>query len=240
MKTATQISLLLATVLLISCRKEPASGETAEVESVLLSPREGERWVYQVEVALDPTAQIPSEIIDVGSEGATTSYQKERRYLGLKPLQATEDEEAHCFEIMKADRVEELEFSVIDKEGVSTRGWQKAGKDRILMEAVLLVPANQVPGTVWSKSLPNPNDPGGAPMFYRQFQYFGLEELMVMGQSRKAHRVKVFGKTGPVELQRDYWFVNHLGFVKERKSYFSQQKRLAFIEEVLIEHHVPE
>ena len=240
MKTATQISLLLATFLLTACREDPGPETQAGIEPILLSPSEGERWVYKVEVSLDPTAQIPSGVIDAGPEGSETTYQKERRYLGLKPLKANSDEQAHCFEISKDRRVQELEFSLIDERGISTRAWQEAGKERILMEAVLLVPTSEVPGSVWSMSLPDPNDPGGAPMFYRQFQYYGLEEILVMGQSQKAHRIKVFGKTGPVELQRDFWFVNQLGFVKERKSYYSEKTRLALIEEVLIEHYLPE
>lgn len=242
MKTAFQMSLLLATVLFTACREESKSEPSKKptIAQVRFSPAEGERWVYKVEVGLDPGAQIPAGIADVGPEGVSSDYRKERVYLGLKPVEAESKEMAHCFEVFKGGRKQELEFSLINEEGILTRAWQEAGKERILMPPVLLVPAKLSPGSIWEMNLPNPNDPGGVPMFYRQFRYFGLEEIQVMGQSRHAHRVKIFGKTGQLELQRDFWFVDQLGIVKERKAYYAQEKRLVLVEETLIEHRVPE
>lgn len=241
MKTAFQCLFLLATALLLACREEPEADIPAQtsIAQVRFTPQEGERWVYQVEVNLDPGARIAAEIVEAGPEGASSKYQKERVYLGQMPVAEGTEEKAHCFEITKGGKKEELEFLLISEEGLLTRAWQPAGGERILMDPVLLVPAQLPPGSIWSMNLPNPNDPGGPPMFYRQFRYFGMEEVQVMGQSRQAHRVKIFGKTGGLELQRDFWFVDQLGIVKERKAYYAQEKRLALVEEFLLEHESP-
>ncbi len=241
MKTAFPIALLLATVLLTACREEPEpeAEETPAISRVRFTPTEGERWIYKVEVSLDPEARVPTGLVG-GAEGASSDYLKERVYLGLKPIEAGSDELAHCFEVSKGGRKEELEFSLITEEGILTRAWQEAGKERILMPPVLMVPAKLDPGSLWDMNLPNPNDPGGPPMFYRQFRYFGMEDVLVLGQNQKAHRVKVFGKTGQLELQRDFWFVDQLGIVKERKAYYAQKKRLALVEETLTKHDKPE
>lgn len=236
MKTAFLISLLLATVLLAACREEPEPDKKPAIDQVRFSPKEGERWIYKVEVSLDPSARIPTGLIDGGEEGPSSTYVKERVYLGQRIVEAGKTEKAHCFEILKDGRKRELEFSIINEDGILTRAWQEAGKERFVMDPVLLVPAQLVPGSVWSMSLPNPNDPGGPPMFSRQFQYFGIEELLVMGQPKKAHRVKVYGRTGPLNLQRDYWFVDQLGLVKERKAYYSDEARVALVEETLSKH----
>lgn len=242
MKTAFPISLLLATVLFTACRDQaeirPEGGPANS--QIRFNPIKGERWVYKVEVNLDPEAQVPAGVLEEGPEGVTSDYQKERVYLGLQPVQADSEEMAHCFEVLKGGRRAELEFSLINEEGILTRAWQEAGKERILMPPILMVPANLAPGSIWNMSLPNPNDPGGTPMFFRQFRYFGIEDLLVLGQKRQAHRVKVFGKTGQLELQRDFWFVEQLGIVKERKAYYAQEKRLVLVEETLTEHRKPE
>lgn len=234
------MSLLLTTLFFVACRDKPEAKKEASIDQVRFSPEEGEKWIYKVEVSLDPSAHVPSGLIEAGPEGSESSYQKERVYLGQRPVEAGSKEMTYCFEISKKNQKQEREFSLINSEGILSRAWQEVGKERIIMDPILLVPAKLVPGAVWDASLPNPNDPGGAPMFYRRFQYYGIEEIQVLGQSQRAHRVKVYGKTGPLELQRDYWFVDQLGFVKERKAYYSQEKRLALVEETLVKHERPE
>ena len=239
MKTVFQMSLLFATLLLTACREESESLKEIPVDQVRFSPEVGEKWVYKVEVSLDPTARVPSGLIEAGPEGSETTYQKERVYLGQLPVEEGSEEMTYGFEVSKNGRKQEREFCLVTEEGIFSRAWQEAGKERIIMDPILLIPAEKVPGSVWDASLPNPNDPGGPPMFYRRFNYYGIEEIQVMGQSRKAHRVKVYGKTGPLKLQRDFWFVDQLGWVKERKAYYSDESRLALIEETLVEHIVP-
>ncbi|MGJ8725906.1 MAG: hypothetical protein ACSHYB_15230 [Roseibacillus sp.] len=240
MKTAFHMSLLLTALFFAACREKTESPKESSIDQVRFTPQEGEKWVYKVEISLDPTARVPSGVIDAGPEGSESTYQKERVYLGQRPVKEGSKEMAHCFEISKNGRKQEQEFSLINGEGILSRAWQEAGKERIIMDPILLVPAKKVPGAVWDASLPNPNDPGGPPMFYRRFHYYGIEEIQVMGQPRRAHRVKVLGKTGPLQLQRDFWFVDQLGFVKERKAYYSEESRLALVEESLVEHVRPE
>lgn len=241
MKTAIQILLLLAAILITSlttsCREEE-SGDDGKVDRLRFNPVEGESWVYDVEVTLDPSARNLKGSIDIGPEGGNSRYEKVRHYLGLKPVADGSEELAHCFEVSKEGKVQEREFSQMTDRGIVTRAWQEAGKERLIMdEPILLVPAKKVPGSLWSRRVPNPNDPAGPPMFSRQFQYFGLEEILVLGEKRNAHRVKVVGITGQLELQRDFWFVNQIGFVKERKAYYSQKKRLILVEETLVSHN---
>ncbi|MFC0017611.1 hypothetical protein [Roseibacillus persicicus] len=252
MKTLVATALFLTLFLNSACREKSGEKEGAAkmgVAQVRFSPAEGETWTYKAEVKLDPSARFPAGLIDTGPEGSASTFQKTRRYLGLMPVTADSDEKAHCFEISKDGRVEEREFSIFNEEGILARAWQKAGGERMVIEPTVLVPAQEPPGSVWSREVPDPNNPSGSPMFSRQFQYFGKEQLQVMGQSQTAHRVKISGKTGPLHLQRDLWFVDNLGFVKERKAYYliiesdaeaSSNKRIALIEEILVQHEIPE
>ena len=240
MKTAFQMSLLFATLLLTACQDESPAEMEVSADQVRFSPQVGEKWTYKVEVSLDPAARVPAGLIEAGPEGSETSYQKERVYLGQVPLEKGSKEMTYGFEVSKNGRKYEREFCLVNEQGILSRAWQEAGKERIIMDPILLVPAEKVPGSVWDAGLPNPNDPGGPPMFYRRFHYYGIEEIQVLGQTQQAHRVKVYGKTGPIQLQRDYWFVDQLGFVKERKAYYSDESRLALIEETLVKHVRPE
>ena len=240
MKTVLQLSLLLTTFFCASCEETSDSQKKQSIDQLRFSPQVGEKWVYKVEVSYDTKERLPLGLIEAGPEGGESSFLKESVYLGQRPLMAESKELTYCFEVSKNGRKEELEFSLITGDGIFSRAWQKAGKERIIVDPVLLVPAKKPPGSVWEASLPNPNDPGGPPMFYRRFYYYGTEEVQVMGQTLRAHRVKVHGKTGPLQLQRDYWFVDQLGFVKERKAYYSDEKRLALIEETLVEHVRPD
>ena len=240
MKTVCQMLLLFTALLSTACQEESEAMKEAPVDQVRFSPQVGEKWIYKVRVSLDPTAQLPSSLIEAGPEGTETTFEKERVYLGQLPVEEGSEETAYCFEVSKNGRKHEREFCLVNEEGIFSRAWQEADKERIVMDPILLVPAEKVPGAVWDAALPNPNDPGGPPMFYRRFHYFGIEEIQVMGQAREAHRVKVYGKTGPIKLQRDYWFVDQLGFVKERKAYYSDDRRLSLIEETLVDHVLPE
>lgn len=248
MKTALKTAFLLLLLLSPACRKQEEPKKKA-IDQVRFAPVEGETWTYKVDVQLDPSARLPAGLIDTGAEGSDSTYQKVRRYLGLLPVTAGSEEMAHCFEVSKDNRVEEREFSLFTEKGILARAWQKSGGERMVFEPTVLVPAQEPPGAVWSLSVVDPNNPSGSAMFARQFQYFGKEELLVMGQKLSAHRVKSSGKTGPLHLQRDFWFVDMLGFVKERKAYYliiesdteeNSSRRIALIEEVLVDHQVPE
>lgn len=240
MKTAYPF-LLLAIFLITACEKEENAPVELKGPGLILNLVEGEIWTYQVDVTLDPSARNASGQLKAGSEGVVSSYEKVRRYLGLKPIEADSEELAHCFEVSEGGKVKELEFCLIDERGVLAVASQKNGEQRFIMaEPFPMIPVDKVPGSAWSFSLPDTNDPGGAPMISRDFQYFGEEELTVLGEVRKAHRIRLIGKTGKTgQFQRDYWFVNQLGFVKERKSRFVQGKRLALFEESLISHERP-
>ncbi len=239
MKTAPWLALLLVPCLLMACRDQAKKEEEKDSLSgqVRFSPEEGERWVYQVEVRLDPDARTTKGVVESGPEGAVSDYLKERVCLGLKQVVDGSSELAHCFQVSEGGNVRQLEFILIDDKGISTRAWQESGRERILMNPIVLIPSQEPPGATWAMSLPNPNDPGGDPMFSRQFRYFGLEKLQVLGEDRSAHRVKVVGRTGALLLQRDFWFVDQLGIVKERKAYYSEEKRVALVEEELTEYH---
>ena len=241
MKTAFKMLLLALPLLVIACKEETDPQDQAKIERLRFSPVENERWVYKVAVTLDPSARNEDGKIESGSEGVTSSYEKVRRYLGAKPVQEGSEVLADCFEVSKAGKVEELEFNQMTEEGLVTLAWQEKGGERlVLAEPVLVFPAKKVPGSLWALSQPNPNDPDGHPMFSRQFQYFGIEEVEVMGDTRKAHRVKIVGRTGQFGIQRDLWFVNQLGIVKERVARYGGKKRLALFEEVLVAHERPE
>lgn len=239
MKTLCRWILLFSGVaLLAGCQKKRPS-ETV-VEERVFTPKVGESWTYQVDVILDPTADLPEGIIERGPEGVLTRYSKQRFYRGLKEMD-DKGEMTHCFEVFKDGLLFETEFSLFNDEGIFSRGWKKSDESLIVMAPpVLLVPSKFQPGVTWTMSLPNPNDPSGPPMFHRQFQYFGEETITIMNQSMVAHRVKVFGKTGPVELQRDFWFSDRIGFLKERRAYYIPSKRIALFDEELVEHEVPE
>ena len=241
MKAFIKISLLLSLALIASsCRNTEQATKPEVLDRVRLSPVEGETWVYQVKVTLDSTdAQVPKSLLKFGPEGIKTSYEKRRRYLGLRaPREGAE--KVYCFEITEDGKVTELEYTFQTEEGIFTRGSQKVGQTLMLMEPpVLIIPAQRLPGEGWQMGLPNPNDPTGPPMVFRRFSYFGVEELPVMNDVSAAHRVRILGKTGPIELQRDLYYSNKVGFVQDRRAYFSPEQRLALIEETLVEHIVP-
>ncbi len=230
----------LAFPLLISCEKKKEQSEEGNLEELIFNPVVGESWKFEGTITLDPSARNLEGLLAEGNEGSSNTYQKERRYLGLKPLEDGSEKMAHNFEIRENNKVKSLEFGIVNQQGIMTLGGQEAGKERLLLaEPILLIPADDVPGSIWSISVPNPNDLDGDPMFARQFRYFGTEQIEILGQVRKAYRVKSFGRTGDLKLQRDFWFVSNLGFVKERKAYYAQKKRLALIEEILVAHDVP-
>lgn len=212
------------------------------IESALvLAPVVGETWTYQATVKLDGGAQGFESVLEPGSDGGfRSSYEKERRFVGMEAPQEGA-EPAFCFEIILNDKPAEREYSLITEEGIFSRGSQKSGQALMFFDPpILLIPAKLLPGEGWEMGLPNPNDPSGPPMVSRRFSYFGIEKLEVMGREEEAHRVKIHGKTGPIEIQRDLWYSNTLGFIKDRKSYYLPDRRLALIEENLIEHKVPE
>lgn len=208
---------------------------------VSLSPVVGETWVYDATVKLDSGAKGFENVLEEGPDGEfRTFYQKSRRFLGMKtPKEGVEP--AYCFEVSQNEEPTEREYSVVTEEGIFSRGSQKTGQALMYFEPpILMIPAKRLPGEGWQMELPNPNDPSGPPMVFRRFSYFGVEKIQIMGSEEEAHRVKIYGKTGPLEIQRDIWYSNRLGFVKDRKAYFLPDRRLALIEEILVEHQVPE
>lgn len=228
---------LLLSILLPSCRERVAP-ET-QSENVRFAPVVGESWTYEVTVRLSPGAQLPEGSAQAGPEGSVTKSHKIRRYVG-EQVPEENFTKAHTFEVYQEGELSETEFSLFTPEGIFTSGSRKEGQAALLLDPpVLLVPENLPLSAVWDLALPNPNDPSGPPMIQRKFQYRGLEPLQVMGEKKMAHHVKVVGTTGPVQLQRDFWFVNSIGFVKERRGYYANGKRLALMEEVLIEHEIP-
>lgn len=229
---------LLFVMLLVGCERKVE--ETGGEEILRFKPEVGEEWVYEVRVTLDPSAQVPEGVVVMGTEGVKTSFRKTRRYLGMREPEEGVGE-YHCFEVLKDGELSETEYALISEDGVFTKGVKEEGAELILMATpVKIVPTDVAPGEGWSLSLPDPNNPGGDPMMFRQFRYFGKETIVVLGKERKARRVQVEGRTGPLILQRDYWFVDGIGFVRERRSYYLPSKRVALMEEELVSHVQPE
>lgn len=235
--------MALAYVIIKNSRpsEEPAPAPVDPPVAVTLAPVVGETWIYDATVKLDSGAKGFENVLQEGPDGEfRTYYQKGRRFLGMQaPKEGVEP--AFCFEVTQNQEPIEREYCFITEEGIFSRGSRKIGQALMYFEPpILMIPAQRLPGEGWQMELPNPNDPSGPPMVFRRFSYFGLEKIEVMGREEEAHRVKIYGKTGPLEIQRDIWYSNRLGFVKDRKAYFLPDRRLALIEEILVEHNLPE
>jgi hypothetical protein len=229
---------LAALVVFSSCQKEKAQVET-QSKRIYFEPEVGESWRYEVTVRLDPAVNLPAGVVEIGPEGSRTEFAKERRYLG-KQIPAEGYGKAHAFAIFKEGKQVETEFSLFTEEGIMARGTKKTDEAAFILDPpVLVVPEKLELSASWPLELPNPNDPTGPPMVSRQFQYLGTETIQILGGRQEAYHVKVFGKTGPVQMQRDYWFVNQIGFVKERRAYYLGGQRVALLEEELVEHNQP-
>jgi hypothetical protein len=238
MNASPTLLALLSLAAFSSCQKEEIPAETRS-ERIYFDPEVGETWRYEVTVRLDPGVSLPEGIVETGPEGSRTEFTKESRYLGER-VPAEGYAEAHAFAIFKEGQRIQTEFSLFTEEGILTRGVKKTDEPAFVLDPpVLLVPEKLELAAVWPLELPNPNDPTGPPMVSRQFQYLGKEAIQTLGGRQEAHHVKVLGKTGPVRMQRDYWFVNRIGFVRERRAYYLDDRRVALLEEELVEHLQP-
>lgn len=232
------LPVLLLAFLSPSCRKEESLPQT-QSQNLRFNPVVGESWTYEVTVRLAPGAQLPTGSEPAGPEGVVTKFTKIRRYVG-EGVPTPDFEKAHTFEIYRDGELSEIEYSLFTPEGIFARGSKATGQSAFLLEPpVLLIPEDLAISSVWEVSLPNTNNPSGPPMVQRKFQYRGVGPIQVMGEGVQAHHVKVIGKTGPLQMQRDFWFVNSLGFVKERRSYYLDGKRVSLMEEVLTDHELP-
>ncbi|MEM9081394.1 MAG: hypothetical protein AAGC74_11955 [Verrucomicrobiota bacterium] len=231
--------MVLGAFWVVSCEKPEVVQVEDGLPPLVFAPVVGEEWEFEVTVSLDPEAEISKDLVVSGPEGPRTTYKKLRRYVGRK-----EPEKGkgfyHCFEVYKEGELAEYEFMELNRLGIHARGWQQAGQSLILMNSpAMVVPSLEDAGAVWSLSLPNPNNPSGPPMMFREFRYFGIEPVEVGKEFLQGRRVQVQGQTGPLSLQRDYWFVDNLGYVKERKAYYLPSKRVALMEEKLVAHRKP-
>lgn len=231
------LALSLALVL-PSCRQRATLVET-QSQNVRFDPVVGESWTYEVTVRLSPGAKLPEGAGPAGPEGAVTKFTKTRRYIG-EQVPGENFPKAHVFEVFKDGELSETEFSLFTPDGIYASGSKTTGQSALMLEPpVLLVPEKLAMSSVWEVELPNTNDPSGPPMIQRKYQYRGVEPIQVLGSQHQAHHVKVIGQTGPLQVQRDYWFVNSIGFVKERRGYYINGKRVTLMEEELKDHDIP-
>ncbi|MDP0492102.1 MAG: hypothetical protein Q7Q71_13720 [Verrucomicrobiota bacterium JB023] len=237
MEIFTRLAFGALAVILTGCLEEKK--QTAEPSALLFSPRVGEEWVYEVKVTLDRSAQIPEGLLERGPEGIKENYQKTRTYRGIvEPAEGAG--ELSCFEVRKDGGEPEYEYVILRSDAILAKGG-KLGDDApvILQKPLTLWKTSAKAGDAWGESLPDEAQPDGPPLMSRLFRYLGEEEIEVLGKTMKARHLRMEGNTGPLLLRHDYWFVDRIGYVKERRSYFSSDKRLMVMEEHLVEHNRP-
>jgi len=202
-------------------------------EAALLELSQGDTWEYVVKVEASAEAPMPKSegvIVKKTSEGQLASFKKSRTYLG-KTRPVAERPEYDTFEMKRAGKSLELEFSDFQKGAIYALGSQsliQKGSQAILFSDPLLVySSSKKSGDEWEFSSQVKNE-GETPVFVRKFRVFGEEEVVVPAGTFKAVRIVVTGKSGQIDIKRTRWFVAGKGFVKEEKTYYSDNKRLLY------------
>ncbi len=214
-------------IALVSCFSL-ASSAVAD-EAPLLSLSKGDRWEYLVTVEAPHGAKMPggSDVsVKKTADGVRATFKKARVYLGkVKPEE--DGEEFDTFQMVRAGKIVEFEFSDYRKDAIYALGSKDATKKDskvvLLGKPLLVYSAANKPGDQWEiKS----GGKGKVPAFTRKFRIFGEEEVRVPAGTFQAVRVVMTGQSGPTEIKRTFWFAKGTGFVKEEKTYYSANKRL--------------
>lgn len=195
----------------------------------------GDEWEFSVIMELPHGADLAKEedvVIKETSEGLVVTYTEVQRYLGKKsPKEGAELMDA--FAVMRNGKLKSTEYLEIAEKGIFGRASQtlkknEEGEDEeqivILEKPLLLVTQDSKAGDTWKVA--GAPDENGHVMFRRYFRSFGKEKVSVPAGDYEGTKIEVVGNNGALELRREYWFVEALGFVKEVKNYYAQDRRI--------------
>ncbi len=195
----------------------------------LLNLTKGDTWEYLVTVEAPHGASMPAGkgiTIKKTPDGVRASFKKSRVYAGKTKPKADRGE-LDTFQMVRAGKIVEFEFSDFQKDAIYALGSKDTTKKEspvlLLNQPLLVYSKANKPGDKWEiKS----GDGKSSPLFTRKFRIFGEEEVTVPAGAFKAVRIVMTGFSGQTEIKRTVWFAKGTGFVKEEKTYYSNSKRL--------------